>query len=197
MAKLKKTNEDIFKKLKPLELTNKNKTEKKEKLEKKEEHKKSQEEAHEINPPRNNFSDNSVWQTKEFNAPHITRSAAEAVPLEITADRAESSGRENSEANGVDYSSVPKSESAAYRISSDYEGRKSYDPGRTGELIRPAMGLGNEQRRMELTNPFVRTEGVQRSELEEFSKLEEQQRREREENEKLPFMQKKRREEIF
>ena len=192
MVKEKKINGNILKKLKPIEI---------EKKRKKEEQKKFDEEtAPEISSQEQGFSDNSIWKTKEFDAPTIIRSEAEPAPLEKTAEEAETPGGVNQDTareTEINYSSLQRSESSAYRISSDYEGRTTYDSRKDGESMRPTMGLGNEQRRTGLTNPFVRPEEVKRSELEEFSRLEEQEEKERERMKKLPFMQKDKREEIF
>jgi len=213
MVKGKKINEEVLKKLKPIELVKKNKVEKKEKADSASNFDGSiktlakskaletpkEEKAPEENLTGSTFVDNSIWQTKSFVAPSITRSEAEPTSLERTAEESpvQNQGDKNIKETGINYSSASKSESSAYRISSNYEGKTSYESGRTGEEVRQTMGLGNEHRRTDLTNPFIRPEEIQRSELENFSRLEEQRRIEREESEKLPFMQKRRREEIF
>ena len=195
MVKIKRTDQDIFKKLKTIELIKKNKTEKKEKS--KEEKKET---APEVNSPSSTFSDSSIWQTKKFDAPSITRLEAEPMPLERTADQAEISSisyQNLTNETGINYSSIPQSESSAYRISSDYEGRnKSYDDLGTERTAISILGE-RENRTQQIVSPFTRPKEVQRSELEEFSRLEEQERVAREERQKLPFEQKNRREEIF
>jgi len=197
-AKGKKMNKNILKKLKPIDLGRKKKQINGTEILKNIGALDKEETVHEINSQEHGFSDNSIWQTKKFDAPVITRSE-ESTPLERTAEEApiQNQNESNIKEIATDYSSIQKSESSAYRISSDYEGRTTYDSRDSGQTMRPTMSLGNEQRRTGLTNPFVRPEEVQRSGLEEFSRLEEQRREEREEKQKLPFMQKKREEEIF
>jgi len=195
MVKPKTINESILKKLKPLNIEKKRKKESK-----KDRENFSEEIDSKANSHDQGFSDNSIWQTKSFVAPAIMRSEAEPKPLEKTAEEADVQNGVNQNAvkeTETNYSSIPRSESSAYRISSNYEGRTIYESKREGESIRPTIGFGNEQRRTGLVNPFVRPEESQRNELEEFSRLEEREEREREERQKLPFMQKTRREEIF
>jgi len=198
ITKEKKMNKGIIKKLKPINLTKKNKQIKEiealknlDALDK--------ESAPETKFQENNFSDNFIWQTKGFDAPGITRSETESVPLERTAEEAPipNQNENNIKEIGTNYSTIQRSESSAYRISSDYEGRTTYDARRDGDSMRPTMGLGSEQRRMGLINQFVRPDEVQRNELEQSSRLEEQDRAKREEMQKLPFMQKRKEEEIF
>jgi hypothetical protein len=198
MTKQKKLNEGILKKLKPIELIRKNKAEKKDKQ--KEQEKFREKTTTEVNSQEHGFSDNSIWQTKDFDAPSITRSEAEPMPLERTADQAEISGISNqnlANETGINYSSIPQSESSAYRISSDYEGRnKNYDDRGTERTATSILGE-RENGAQHIVSPFTRPQEVHRSELEEFSRLEEQERVAREERQKLPFEQKNRREEIF
>jgi len=205
MLKEKKINKDILKKLKPIEIGRKKKQIKEIETLKNLGALGKEVPKEEVSPEKSlagsnrqeGFSDNSIWQTKSFVAPSITRSEAESTPLEKTAEESPVQNQNDNNIKETNYSSIPKSESSAYRISSNYDGRTTYDSGRMEETTRLNINLGNEQRRTGLTNPFVRPEEVQRSRLEEFSRLEEQERLEREEKEKLPFMQKNKREEIF